>query len=85
MRSPYGMEIAESCLTCKMRADRIFCDLSPAALQSFENIKYAMSYPQRSCIVCRRAGAAGHIRALQRQCEALCQRHKGQDHHCDNC
>jgi CRP/FNR family cyclic AMP-dependent transcriptional regulator len=46
MRSPYGMEIAESCLTCKMRADRIFCDLSPAALQSFENIKYAMSYPK---------------------------------------
>ncbi len=46
MRSPYGMEIVESCLTCKMRADHIFCDLPPAALQSFENIKYAMSYPK---------------------------------------
>lgn len=46
MRSPYGMEIVESCLTCKMRADRLFCDLPPAALQSFENIKYAMSYPK---------------------------------------
>jgi CRP/FNR family cyclic AMP-dependent transcriptional regulator len=40
------MEIVESCLTCKMRADHIFCDLLPAALQSFENIKYAMSYPK---------------------------------------
>jgi CRP/FNR family transcriptional regulator len=29
-----------------MRADHIFCDLPPAALQSFENIKYAMSYPK---------------------------------------
>lgn len=46
MRSPYGMEIVESCLTCKMRADRIFCDMPPEALQTFENIKYAMSYPK---------------------------------------
>jgi CRP/FNR family cyclic AMP-dependent transcriptional regulator len=46
MLSPYGMEIVESCLTCKLRADRIFCDLPAAALQTFENIKYATAYPQ---------------------------------------
>ncbi len=46
MHSPYGMEIVESCLTCKLRADRIFCDLPAAALQTFENIKYATAYPQ---------------------------------------
>jgi len=46
MLSPYGMEIVESCITCKLRADRIFCDLPPAALQTFENIKYATAYPQ---------------------------------------
>ncbi len=45
MRSPYGMEIVESCLTCKLRADRIFCDLPATALQTFENIKYAAGYP----------------------------------------
>jgi CRP/FNR family transcriptional regulator, cyclic AMP receptor protein len=45
MLSPYGMEIVESCLTCKLRADRIFCDLPPAALQAFENIKFATAYP----------------------------------------
>jgi CRP/FNR family transcriptional regulator, cyclic AMP receptor protein len=44
--SPYGLDIIESCLTCKMRADRIFCDLSTAALQSFERIKYASAYPK---------------------------------------
>lgn len=46
MLSPYGMEIVESCITCKLRAERIFCDLPDAALQSFESIKYATSYPQ---------------------------------------
>jgi len=40
------MEIVESCITCKLRADRIFCDLPASALQTFENIKYATAYPQ---------------------------------------
>src|SRR5512142_3439451 len=44
--SPYGLDIIESCLTCKMRADRIFCDLPTSALQSFEGIKYATAYPK---------------------------------------
>jgi len=46
MLSPYGLEIVESCMTCKLRADRIFCDLPPTALQTFESIKYATAYPQ---------------------------------------
>ncbi len=46
MLSPYGMEIVESCITCKLRTDRIFCDLPPNALQAFESIKYATAYPQ---------------------------------------
>ena len=29
-----------------MRAEHIFCDLPPAALQAFENIKYATAYPE---------------------------------------
>src|ERR1700758_873338 len=29
-----------------MRAEHIFCDLPPAALQSFESIKYATAYPK---------------------------------------
>jgi CRP/FNR family transcriptional regulator len=40
------MEIVESCITCKLRTDRIFCDLPDTALQAFENIKYATAYPQ---------------------------------------
>ena len=44
--TPYGLDIIESCLACKMRAEHIFCDLPPAALQSFEAIKYATAYPK---------------------------------------
>jgi CRP/FNR family transcriptional regulator, cyclic AMP receptor protein len=45
MLSPYGLEIVESCISCKLRADRIFCDLPASALQNFENIKFATAYP----------------------------------------
>ena len=46
MLSPYGMEIVESCLNCKLRADRLFCDMPPATLQNFEGIKFSTAYPQ---------------------------------------
>jgi CRP/FNR family cyclic AMP-dependent transcriptional regulator len=45
MLSPYGMEIVESCLTCKLRSDRIFCNLPHNALQSLEEIKFTTAYP----------------------------------------
>ena len=40
MISPYGMEIVENCISCKVRADRIFCNLPQAALETFESIKF---------------------------------------------
>jgi CRP/FNR family cyclic AMP-dependent transcriptional regulator len=43
--SPYGLDLIESCLTCKMRAERIFCDLPTSALEAFEKIKYTTAYP----------------------------------------
>jgi len=46
MLSPYGLDIIESCLTCKMRTERLFCYLPASALQGFENIKYATAYPK---------------------------------------
>ena len=46
MLTPYGLDIIESCLACKMRAEHVFCDLSPTALQAFESIKYAAAYPK---------------------------------------
>jgi CRP/FNR family transcriptional regulator, cyclic AMP receptor protein len=46
MVSPYGFEINDSCLTCKMRQGRILCDLDQAGLQAFERIKYTTAYPK---------------------------------------
>lgn len=46
MLSPYGLDIIESCLTCKTRSEHLFCDLPAAALQTFESIKYATAYPK---------------------------------------
>ena len=46
MLSPYGLDIIESCMTCKVRAERLFCDISGPALQAFEQIKYATAYPK---------------------------------------
>jgi CRP/FNR family transcriptional regulator len=40
------MEIVESCLNCRLRADRLFCDMPPATLQNFEGIKFSTAYPQ---------------------------------------
>ncbi|MGC2153138.1 MAG: Crp/Fnr family transcriptional regulator [Terriglobales bacterium] len=46
MPSPNGVDPIESCLTCKIPAERLFCDLPTDALQSFESIKYAGAYPK---------------------------------------
>lgn len=50
MLSPYGLDIIESCLSCKIRAEHIFCDLPTTALQAFESIKYATAYPKGSVL-----------------------------------
>ncbi|HKN31982.1 MAG TPA: Crp/Fnr family transcriptional regulator [Terriglobales bacterium] len=44
--SPYGLQITENCLICKLREAGFFCDLPKAALQDLEQIKYASGYPQ---------------------------------------
>ena len=46
MLTPYGLEIMETCLECKMRAQHMFCQLPLPALQAFESIKYATAYPK---------------------------------------
>jgi CRP/FNR family transcriptional regulator, cyclic AMP receptor protein len=45
MHSPYDLGLIESRLSCKLRGDHIFCDLSAIALQRLETIKHATIYP----------------------------------------
>jgi CRP/FNR family transcriptional regulator len=44
--SPYGLEIIESCVTCRLRADKIFCNLPAHTVQALEAIKYTTAYPK---------------------------------------
>jgi CRP/FNR family transcriptional regulator, cyclic AMP receptor protein len=46
LHSPYGLEIADNCLQCRARFNRLFCDLSPKALQTFQTIKSTTVYPK---------------------------------------
>lgn len=46
MISPYGLQLAENCLICKLRDGGFFCDLPKEPLQELERIKYASGYPE---------------------------------------
>jgi CRP/FNR family transcriptional regulator len=46
MRAPYGLDIIESCLTCPVHQDRLFCNLSPKALRGLELISSSATYPK---------------------------------------
>jgi CRP/FNR family cyclic AMP-dependent transcriptional regulator len=46
MRAPYGLEIIENCLTCSHREDRLFCHLSPPAVERLAAITSPSSYPK---------------------------------------
>jgi CRP/FNR family transcriptional regulator len=46
MSSPYGLQITESCLICKLRQSGFFCDLPKPSIEALEKIKYASAFPQ---------------------------------------
>jgi CRP/FNR family transcriptional regulator, cyclic AMP receptor protein len=43
--SPYGLPLSESCLSCKLRKNSFFCELSAASMAGLEGIKHANSFP----------------------------------------
>ena len=46
MRSPYGLQIIENCVTCPHKESRLFCNLAPAALQRLSEITSSATYPK---------------------------------------
>ena len=46
MRSPYGLQIIENCVLCPHKESRLFCNLSPAALQRLSEITAPATYPK---------------------------------------
>ena len=45
MKPPSGLQLVESCVKCKLRQDRLFCNLEAKALQQLDHIKYSTSLP----------------------------------------
>jgi CRP/FNR family cyclic AMP-dependent transcriptional regulator len=48
--APYGMELVESCVVCKLRNESFFCSLPPRTLEAFERIKFPSSLPRGSVL-----------------------------------
>ena len=46
MRAPYGLTILDNCLTCPMRNEHLFCNLSPQAGQRLNEIQSTAVYPK---------------------------------------
>lgn len=67
MRSPYGLEIVESCLRCKLRAQRLFCDLPPRSLDALQALGFATACPKGSVLSARGQSA--------REISIVCQGH----------
>jgi CRP/FNR family transcriptional regulator len=45
MNTPYGLEIIESCVSCKLRKDKWFCGFSSDTLKSFSAGSHLSTYP----------------------------------------
>jgi len=59
MSSPYGLDIVENCINCKLRADHVFCDLPGPALEALEKIKHTTVYPKNAVLFLERQEPRG--------------------------
>ncbi len=49
-RGPYGLEIIQSCISCPVSKDGLFCHLSPASLAELDAIRQIAIYPKGSVL-----------------------------------
>src|SRR5713226_8037992 len=45
-RTPYGLQVIESCLTCPLVKERTFCDLPGPVLAKLDEISSSATYPK---------------------------------------
>ncbi len=50
MRAPYGLTILDNCVTCPIREERLFCNLSLPAVQKLNEIKSTAVYPKSAML-----------------------------------
>ena len=59
MRGPYGFEVSESCLMCKLGKAGFFCQLPPKAMKDFNSVKSVSVYPERAVLFLENQDARG--------------------------
>jgi CRP/FNR family transcriptional regulator len=50
MKSPYGLNILDNCMTCPVREQHLFCNLSPSAVQRLNDITSPAIYPRAAML-----------------------------------
>jgi CRP/FNR family cyclic AMP-dependent transcriptional regulator len=50
MRAPYGLNIIDSCVTCPVREEHLFCNLPSPVLQKLNEIKSTAVYPKSAML-----------------------------------
>jgi CRP/FNR family transcriptional regulator len=46
MKTPYGLQVIESCLTCPLVKERVFCDLPRSVMAAFDAVSASATYPK---------------------------------------
>jgi CRP/FNR family transcriptional regulator len=46
MKTPYGLQVIESCLTCPVFEERLFCNLPQHALEGLDSISSSATFPK---------------------------------------
>ena len=50
MPSPYNLEVEYNCGECRVRADRVFCNMSAPAVAALDSVKFTGLYPKGSLL-----------------------------------
>ena len=50
MNTPYGLEIIDNCMTCTLRKDRSFCNLSTGLMRAFSAASHPATYPTEAVL-----------------------------------
>jgi CRP/FNR family cyclic AMP-dependent transcriptional regulator len=59
MKGPYGLELNDACRSCNRKAEKFFCQVSPAALKDFDAIKSTSAYPKGALLFMEKQDARG--------------------------
>src|SRR5712691_7706663 len=46
MHSPYGLEVSDSCVSCKVRSEGYFCYFESEMVSKFDTLKYTTVFPK---------------------------------------